>query len=95
LYYKVTPELLKSYNIYTVWVSNMEENLRLNITLSRYDLERLKIWAGLHGKTPSAYASQIISARIEGNFELINAQLSDYANNVNKSIAEAKEELIN
>jgi hypothetical protein len=55
------------------------ENIRLQVLVSPYYLKRLKYWAKLSGKTPSAYASQILSARIEANFEDINKQLQNLA----------------
>ncbi|BAZ40522.1 hypothetical protein NIES4101_64830 [Calothrix sp. NIES-4101] len=69
----------------------LEENVRLNITISRYNLQRLKYWAAISGKTPSAYASQIISARLEVNFDLINQQLEDLAQSQGMTLAELKE----
>ncbi len=69
----------------------LEENVRLNITVSRYNLQRLKYWAAVSGKTPSAYASQIISARLEANFDLINRQLEDLAQSQGMTLADLKE----
>ncbi|AFZ01550.1 hypothetical protein [Calothrix sp. PCC 6303] len=69
----------------------LEENVRLNITISRYNLQRLKYWAAISGKTPSAYASQIISARLEVNFDLINQQLEDLAQSQGMTLADLKE----
>jgi hypothetical protein len=73
----------------------LEENVRLNITISRYNLQRLKYWAAISGKTPSAYASQIISARLEVNFDLINQQLEDLAQSQGMTLADLKELLDN
>lgn len=57
----------------------MEENLRVNITLSPYVFKKLRDWAKLHGKTPSAYAGQIVSARVEANLDIIERMLNEYA----------------
>lgn len=56
-----------------------EENIRINITLSRYDYHRLKLWCKIRGRTPAAFAGQLVSSAIEANFDLINAQAADYA----------------
>ncbi len=69
----------------------LEENVRLNIIVSRYNLQRLKYWAAISGKTPSAYASQIISARLEANFDLINRQLEDLAQSKGIQLSDLKE----
>ena len=66
-----------------------EGNIRVSISMSPYDYRRLKIWAALHGKTPTAYAGQVVSARIEANFEEINKQVEDYAKAKNISFDEA------
>jgi len=57
----------------------MEENIRVNISLSPYDYRKLKNWSTLHGKSPTAFAGQIVAARIEANLELINRMMEDYA----------------
>lgn len=49
-----------------------EGNTRLNVVVSNFDLLQLKIWAKAHGKTPSAFAAQIVSARIEANLDLVD-----------------------
>jgi hypothetical protein len=74
-------------------LEDMEDNVRLGVTISRYDLKRLKIWAMLHGRTPTAYAAQIISFQIESNFDLINRQLEDYARSRGKTVNEVVGEL--
>ncbi|GET41539.1 hypothetical protein [Microseira wollei] len=56
-----------------------EENIRINITLSRYNYNRLKLWSKIHGRSPAAFAAQIVAARIEANFALLNEQAADYA----------------
>lgn len=57
----------------------MDENIKVMITISPYDFKMLRNWAKLHGRTPSTYAAQIISSRIESNMDLINKQVQDYA----------------
>jgi hypothetical protein len=71
----------------------MEENLKISITISPYDYKRLKLWAGIHGKSPSAYAGQILAARLEGNFEIIEQQFANYAKSRGLSQEEAEAEL--
>jgi hypothetical protein len=71
----------------------MEENVRVMITISPYDHRRLRLWAALHGKTPTAYAGQIVSARIESNFDDINKQIEDYAKSKGITVDEAITEL--
>ncbi|NER99224.1 MAG: hypothetical protein F6J86_36280 [Symploca sp. SIO1B1] len=73
--------------------SEMQENIKMGITISAYDRHRLKIWAMLHGKTPTTYAAQIISARIESNFDNINKQLEDYAKTRGQTVDEVLKEL--
>lgn len=65
-----------------------EDNIRFSITLSPYDYRKLKLWAKLRGRSPAAFAAQIIAARIEANFESINQQLEEYARYKNISIEE-------
>ena len=48
-----------------------DENVRLNITLSNHVYRQLKNWAAYHGKPPTTYAGQIVSARIEANLDTI------------------------
>jgi hypothetical protein len=69
------------------------ENTRLNVVISRYYLKRLKYWAGLGGKTPSAFAGQILAARIEANFEDIDKQLVDAANTLGVTVEDLKRAL--
>jgi hypothetical protein len=59
--------------------TTMDDNLRINVTISPYILRKLKLWAMLHGKTPSAYAGQIVSARVEANINAINQMAEEYA----------------
>lgn len=56
-----------------------ESPKRLSITISEYDYLRLKEWAGLHGKTPTAYAGQIVTSGIEANVELVEMLKADAA----------------
>lgn len=67
----------------------MEENIRVNISLSPYDYRKLRNWSTLHGKSPTAFAGQIVAARIEANLDLINRMMEDYA----KTKGISKEEL--
>lgn len=59
--------------------ADMEENIRVNISLSPYDYRKLKNWSTLHGKSPTAFAGQIVAARIEANLDLIDKMVGDYA----------------
>ena len=68
--------------------SDMDVNVRLGVTISPYDLHRLKIWSMLHGRSPTTYAAQLISTQIEENFEVINKQLEDYAASQKKTVEE-------
>jgi hypothetical protein len=65
-----------------------DENVRVAITLSSYDYKRLKLWALVHGRSPATYAAQIVSARIEANFDTINKLLEDYARTQGKTLDE-------
>ncbi len=65
-----------------------DENVRVAITLSAYDYKRLKLWAMIHGRQAATYAAQIVSARIEANFDMINRQLEDYAKSQGKTLDE-------
>lgn len=67
-----------------------EENAKLGITISVYDLRRLRYWARVHGKTPTAYAGQLISARIESDFDQIEKQLTEIALSKGLSVQELK-----
>jgi hypothetical protein len=71
----------------------MEENLKISITISPYDYKLLRRWGGIHGKSPSAYAGQILAARLEANFELIERQTANYAKSRGISLEEAEAEL--
>jgi hypothetical protein len=57
----------------------MEENIRVNISLSPYDYRKLKNWSTLHGKSPTAFAGQIVASKIEANLDLIDKMVDDYA----------------
>lgn len=72
----------------------MEENIKVAITVSKYDYRRLKLWAATHGKTPSAFAGQIVAARLESNFDAINKQIADYAKSRGIAVEELEIELI-
>lgn len=68
------------------------DNARLNITISDYDLRKLRNWAKCHGKTPTAYAAQIVSARIEANLDLIDRMMEDIAAYEGKTVEELERE---
>jgi hypothetical protein len=70
-----------------------EDNVRFSITLSPYDFRKLKLWAKLRGRSPAAFAAQIIAARVEANFETINQQLAEYARYNNISVEELEASL--
>jgi predicted transcriptional regulator len=53
--------------------------MRTNIKLSDYIAKKLTLWAALHGRTPGVFASQILSSRVEANFDLIEKQLEEAA----------------
>lgn len=61
-------------------IENMAENIRLNLTISPYNYRKLKIWGKMHAKSPTAFAGQIVAARIEANLELIDRLLEEMAN---------------
>lgn len=67
---------------------DVDDNVKLGLTISRYDLRRLKMWATIHGRSPTAYAAQIISSRLEANFATINEQFADYAKSKGKTVEE-------
>lgn len=50
-----------------------ESNIRISqVTLSPTEYRALKKWAWIHGKSMTTYAGQIIGARIESNYKLID-----------------------
>lgn len=53
-------------------------NERTQITLSKEIFAILDFWSWLHGKTPAAYAAQIVSARVEANMDTIR-ELAQFA----------------
>ena len=57
----------------------MSKVYKITIQLSEFDLRMLILWAKLHGRTKALYASQIISARTEANFDLIKKLVEDEA----------------
>ena len=71
--------------------TGMDENIRMMITISPYDLKKLRNWAKLHGRTPSTYAAQIISSRIESNLDLINRQVEELAREKGMTVEELEE----
>ena len=56
-----------------------KDNVRLNITISRYDFRKLRNWAKIHGRAPTTYGGQIISSRLESNTDTINRQMQEIA----------------
>lgn len=64
---------------------------RITITLSDYEMRRLICWAKIHGKPKATYAAQIIGARIESNFDAINAQMANIAKFENISTEELEQ----
>lgn len=54
-------------------------NTRLTITISKYNYRKLRDWAKIHGKQPTAFAGQIISSRLEANTAIIKEQIADMA----------------
>lgn len=68
------------------------ENVRLNITISEYDYHKLRNWAKVHGKTPTAFAGQIVATGIESNLNLINQQVAEIARYKGKSVEELENE---
>lgn len=71
------------------------QNPKLTIVISPYDLKKLKLWAWTHGKSPSAYAGQILAARIGANIDYIEARLRDCAQLENISVEELIAEILN
>lgn len=69
----------------------MDANIRVNISLSPHDFERLKLWALSHGKTATGYASQIVAARIEANHQIIDQQIKSLAESKGISVEELKQ----
>ncbi len=69
--------------------------MRMNVTLSPYDYTRLKLWGITHGKSPSAFAGQLMASCIEANFDTINRQIADYANSKGMTVEELKAEIAN
>ncbi|NEO34480.1 MAG: hypothetical protein F6K36_29590 [Symploca sp. SIO3C6] len=70
----------------------VEDNIRVNISLSPNDVRRLRYWARLHGKTHTAYAAQVIATRIEENFEALEKQLAELAKRKGISVEQLKDE---
>ena len=68
--------------------------MRTNITLSSYIDRRLALWGALHGRTPGVFAAQIVSSRVEANFDLINKQLEDAARAKGITVEELEAELL-
>lgn len=60
-------------------MTKLDENQRLNITISGFILKRLTYWAKCHGKPPTTFAGQLISQQVEANRELIDAQIAELA----------------
>lgn len=56
-----------------------EENVRVQIVISRYIYEKLQQWANAHGKSPSSFAGQIVSSRVEFNLDVIDRMSNEKA----------------
>ncbi|WP_157816738.1 hypothetical protein [Nostoc flagelliforme] len=56
-----------------------EENVRVQIVISRYIYEKLQQWANAHGKSPSSFAGQIVSSRVEANLDIIDRMSNEKA----------------
>ena len=56
-----------------------EDNVRLYITVSKYNYRKLKEWARIHGKPPSTFAGQIVATNLESNLDTIEKQKQDLA----------------
>jgi hypothetical protein len=56
-----------------------EENVRVQIVISRYMHEKLQQWANAHGKSPSSFAGQIVSSRVEANLDIIDRMTKEKA----------------
>ena len=52
---------------------------RLTLTLSDYAVRKIICWSKIHDKTKTAYAAQIIEARVEANAEKIDTIMQDIA----------------
>jgi hypothetical protein len=52
---------------------------KLTITLSGFEMRKLKCWAEAHGKPTATYGGQIIGARIESNLPIIDQMMTDIA----------------
>ncbi|MEM7552515.1 MAG: hypothetical protein AAF378_00160 [Cyanobacteria bacterium P01_A01_bin.84] len=63
-------------------------NTRLTITISKYNYKKLRDWARIHGKQPTAFAGQIISSRLEANTGVIKEQIADMAKSEEISVEE-------
>lgn len=64
----------------------------MTIQLSEADMRLLILWSKYHGRTKALYASQIISARIEANFDLIHKLLESEAKEKGISVEQLKHE---
>ncbi len=49
-----------------------EENVRVQIVISRYMYEKLQQWANAHGKSVSSFAGQIVSSSVESKLDVID-----------------------
>ncbi|MGB3693689.1 MAG: hypothetical protein WBG70_16870 [Spirulinaceae cyanobacterium] len=68
------------------------EGLRLTVVLSDFASRRLIWWAKTHDKTKSAYAAQIIEARVESDISTIEASINQCAQDRGISPDKLKEE---
>lgn len=66
----------------------MEETIRVNITVSGYVYRKLTEWGKIHGKPPTTFAGQIVSSRVESNIDVIEQQKADIAHYKGISVEE-------
>ncbi len=64
---------------------DMADKLRLTITLSDFAARKLTAWARAHDKSRTAWAAQIVEARVEANLDVIDKLVADCAKAQNTS----------
>ncbi|HEY9297509.1 MAG TPA: GIY-YIG nuclease family protein [Phormidium sp.] len=70
---------------------NYKKSKRLNVIISNFDRLQLKKWSKANGKTPSAYAAQLITEHIQTNLDLIDNLATKQA----EALGMSKEDWIN
>lgn len=68
---------------------------KFSVTIGEWDYRQLKVWAWLHNKPLAQYAAQILSARTEANFKLIEEMLAEEARFQGKTPDEVEAEILN